>query len=248
MFLIDSIPRPPLALPRPRVITEWQSTQDHDQWPAAPSGDGRPAILIPGFLAGDGSLRRMAQWLRTGGYVTRRSGVTWNVDCMEQTLTRLEVCLESLVEDTGRPALIIGQSRGGIMGRVLAHRRPDLVETLVTLGSPILNQLGVHPQRFAPIGAVGIAGTIGVPGFFGFGCISATGCCGKANADLVAPFPSDVRYLAMFSRTDEVVRWQSCVESAATGVEVECSHMGMGFDRELWMRLSAELARTPQAA
>ena len=38
------------------------------------SGDDRPVLLIPGFLAGDGSLGTMAHWLRGNGYRTHRAG------------------------------------------------------------------------------------------------------------------------------------------------------------------------------
>jgi triacylglycerol lipase len=50
-----------------------------------------------------------------------------------------------------------------------------------------------------------------------------------------------VRYLALFSRTDEVVRWRACVEPAATPVEVASSHLGMGVNRQVWRRLSEAL-------
>jgi len=197
-------------------------------------------MLIPGFLAGDASLTRMAVWLRTGGFKPARSGVTWNVACMEETLTRLEQRLEASVEAAEQPALLVGQSRGGTMARALTARRPDLVDTLITLGSPVLDQLAVHPNQWVPIGAVGLLGTIGVPGFFGLSCIRGD-CCAQAKADLVAPFPGDVEYLAVFSRSDEVVRWQACVEPAASAIEVASSHVGMGFDVEVWRRLAQAL-------
>jgi triacylglycerol lipase len=33
-----------------------------------PRGDGRPVVLLPGFLAGDQTLALMAAWLRRLGY------------------------------------------------------------------------------------------------------------------------------------------------------------------------------------
>ena len=36
-------------------------------------GRGRPALLIPGFLAGDASLSLMADWLRRAGYRPSRA-------------------------------------------------------------------------------------------------------------------------------------------------------------------------------
>ncbi len=44
-------------------------------------GRGRPVLLIPGFLAGDGSLAMMAGWLKRAGYRPSRAGMRANVDC-----------------------------------------------------------------------------------------------------------------------------------------------------------------------
>src|SRR4051794_24322206 len=49
-----------------------------------PRGDGRPVVLIPGFLAGDGSLTVMAEWLGRIGYRSHGSGILWNVDCSDR--------------------------------------------------------------------------------------------------------------------------------------------------------------------
>jgi len=38
-------------------------------------GRGRPALLIPGFLAGDTSLALMGDWLRRAGYRPSRAGM-----------------------------------------------------------------------------------------------------------------------------------------------------------------------------
>src|SRR5919198_565235 len=46
-----------------------------------PDGRGRPVLLIPGFLAGDGSLAPMAGWLKRAGYRPSRAGIVSNVNC-----------------------------------------------------------------------------------------------------------------------------------------------------------------------
>jgi pimeloyl-ACP methyl ester carboxylesterase len=228
------------ARPRIALMREWASTYDPARWPVPPVGRDRPVMLIPGFLAGDPSLAPMARWLRAGGWSTVRPGVRWNVDCMEATLGRLERQLEAGVERVGQPALLVGQSRGGAMARVLATRRPDLVETLVTLGSPVLNQLAVYTPTLLSVGTIGFLGTVGVPGLFGLSCLRGD-CCTQAKADLAAPFPEEVRYLAVFSRADEIVRWHVCVEPAATAIEVHSSHLGMGVHADVWRELARAL-------
>src|SRR3954454_9957407 len=77
-------------------------------------GDGRarPALLIPGFLAGDTSLALMSDWLRRAGYRTCRAGMRVNADCGGAAVTRLEQRLERAVREQGQRAIVIGQSRG----------------------------------------------------------------------------------------------------------------------------------------
>ena len=236
----------PLAAPRPRLLSEWISTRDAHTWPAAPDGDGQAVMLVPGFLAGDTSLTRMALWLRGGGYTLARSGINRNTGCMEPTVARLEARLEDAVQRTGRRALLVGQSRGGSIGRALAVLRPDLVETLVTLGSPLRDQLAVKSRVWPSLIAVGALGTVGVPNMFGVSCLRGD-CCARTREAVLAPFPEQVGFFSFFSRSDEIVRWEACLDPAAVQVEVETSHVGMGFSRDVWTELTAVLAETPVA-
>jgi triacylglycerol lipase len=230
-----SIPRLglPLTPPGPRFVSEWLSTYDQEHWPDPPAGDGRPVMLVPGFMAGDQTLTRMAVWLRAGGFVLARSGIAWNTRCMEPTVIDLEHRLEQAVERTGQRALLVGQSRGGTIGRALATLRPDLIGSLVTLGSPLLDQLSVKPRIWPAILTVGTLGSLGVPGLFSFNCLRGD-CCARTRAAAVAPFPDDVQFVSLFSRSDEVVNWESCLDPAAIQVEADVSHIGMGVSREVW--------------
>ncbi|MEA2213978.1 MAG: triacylglycerol lipase [Solirubrobacteraceae bacterium] len=230
----------PLVSPPPRVLREWLSTRDQSGWPVPPSGEGRPVMLIPGFMAGDASLTRMALWLRTGGFRLARSGITWNTACMQRTIADLEVRLERAVAETGQPALLVGQSRGGSIGRALAVLRPDLISALVTLGSPLLDQLAVKPRVWPSIATVGVLGTLGLPGMFSLDCVRGQ-CCAGVRTAMQAPFPKTVEFISFYSRSDEVVRWEACLDPAATLVEVEASHIGMGMAREVWTALKSAL-------
>ncbi len=219
------------------LLREARSTQDRSRWPAPPPGEGRPAVLIPGFLAGDASLARMAHWLRAGGWQTARPGIRANVDCMEPAVRAVEERLEAVVERTGRRALVVGQSRGGTFGRVLAVRRPELVETLVTLGSPVLDQMAVSRTTRLIVHAVASLGALGVPGLFTHTCRSGD-CCAVSHAELAQPVPDRVRYVAFYSRDDAVVSWEACLAPDAQLVEVSGTHSGMGVNRDVWSRMA----------
>ena len=203
---------------------------------------GQSVLLIPGFLAGDGSLGVMTSWLRRTSHHTSRAGIRWNVDCSESSLRRLLERLERFVERRGEPVAIVGQSRGGSFARALAVRRPDLVSGIVTLGSPVLDPLAVHPLVRLQVAAVGTLGTVGAPGLFKHDCLAGD-CCSPFRADSLAPFPEGVGFTSIYSRTDGIVDWRACLDPAAELVEVEASHVGMALNAAVYRAVAAALAR-----
>lgn len=207
----------------------------------AARGDGGPVLLVPGFLAGDGSLAVMAQWLGRMGYRPCRAGIRINVDCMASGVERLERQLEGFAERHGRTVTIVGQSRGGSMARVLAVRRPDLIDGLVCLGSPIVDELAVHPWVRAQVETVALLGSLGVRGLFSHGCKSGS-CCERARADLAAPWPNDIPFTSVYSRSDGIVDWRACLDPHARHVEVRSSHIGMAVNPAVYEIVADALA------
>ena len=207
-----------------------------------PDGGGRPVLLIPGFMAGDGSMSTLTRWLRENGYRTHRAGIRANVGCSEEYLGRLEARLEQLFEETGQRVAIVGQSRGGVFARVLGVRRPDLVSGIVTLGSPTVRQLSAHPFVLAQVLFVGALGTGKVPGMFRVSCLRGA-CCERFRADLANAFPPEVGFTALYSKTDGVVDWRACLDPAAEQIEVRASHLGMGLNAEVYAELGNALGR-----
>ena len=204
-------------------------------------GEDRPVLLIPGFLAGDGTLSTMTRWLRAAGYHTRRAGMRANVACSETACERLEERLEAFVDATGQRVAIIGQSRGGVLARALGARRPDLVSGIVTLGSPALAQLRVHPLVLAHVGVVAALGSGHLPGFFSWRCLRGA-CCARFRDDLSGDFPPEVGYVALYSRTDGIVDWRACLDPAAELIEVRASHVGMALNASVYAEIGHALA------
>ena len=203
-------------------------------------------LLIPGFLAGDGSMGTMTRWLRENGYHTRRAGMRANVGCSEAGLERLEARLEAFAEAAGERVAIIGQSRGGVFARALAVRRPDLVSGIVTLGAPTVRQLSAHPFVLAHVVLVGALGTGRVPGMFSVRCLRGA-CCERLPRRPGRRFPPEVGYTALYSRTDGVVDWRACLDPAAEQIEVRASHLGMGLNAEVYAEIGHALGAFAQA-
>jgi triacylglycerol lipase len=238
--------------------------------PKAPA-PGLPVLLITGVYANDATMRPMAGWLRRMGYAPKRAGLRFNADCSEAEMNRLEGRLERAVASAGRPAAIVGWSRGGLFARALAVRRSDLVEGIVTLGSPLLNPLGyVHPVLHLALEATSTLGDRGVPGLLSHSCadewaldgatdpnpisraliartrrLLAGGqrCCEGFWRDVRAPFPDDVGFVSVYSKSDAIVNWLACLDPAARQVEVDASHCGMGVSKHVYRALAAELER-----
>jgi triacylglycerol lipase len=248
-----TMPRMPLLPAVPRIPPLWRESRfglelaELRRSPVlrghgVPDGGGRPVLLIPGFLAGDGSLGTMTHWLRANGYHTRRAGIRANVGCSEEACARLEARLEGFAEHVGQKVSIVGQSRGGVFARALAVKRPDLVEGIVTLGSPTVSQLRIHPLVLAQVGVVSALGTFAkLPGLFRWTCLRGD-CCKSFRDAVVGPFPDGVGYVAMYSRSDGVVDWHSCLDEAAQLVEVNSSHCGMSVSAQVYRELGFALA------
>jgi hypothetical protein len=206
-------------------------------------GDGRPVVLVPGFLAGDGSLAIMTRWLRGLGYHTHRAGIRAHVDCSAEVARGLESTLERMADKTGQRVSIVGQSRGGLAARALAVHRPDLVAGVVTLGSPVRGMFHVSPVTLGSIGVVGALGTLGLPHTLSLKCLRGE-CCRGFRDDLACQdFPEDVGYVNVFSKHDGIVHWNACIDPcAAEHVEVGSSHCGMAVHPDVYTVVGRSLA------
>jgi triacylglycerol lipase len=213
------------------------------------AGDGRAVLLIPGYLAGDASLAVMTRWLRGLGYRTRKAGIRSHVGCSTEVCDLLEQRLEQMAANSGGRVAIIGQSRGGIIARTLAKRRPDLVSGIVTLGSPNAGMLSIHPLVLGSILGVGTLGTLKVPHLFSFDCLFGE-CCADFRESLhSSDFPEDVGYKAVYSKHDGIVNWRSCLDPAADELlEVDSSHCGMGFHPHVYGVVGRALAEFADVA
>jgi triacylglycerol lipase len=198
----------------------------------------QPAVLLlPGFMAGDQSLSLLAGWLRRRGSRTAGAGMVLNAACSERALGGVESRLRRLAERAGRRVVLVGQSRGGGLGRVAALRHPELVSTVVMLGSPVLDPLSVGPLVLGAVRSVARLGDAGMPGMLSRRCADGS-CCAAFREDLLAPLPPAVRAVAIYSRSDGITSWQACLDPCAEHVEVDSSHCGMSVNVSVYRELA----------
>lgn len=211
-----------------------------------PRGDGRPVVLVPGFLAGDQTLAVLATWLQRLGYAPRTCGFVSNADCSNRALARLERRVTQLERRSGRRVAVIGHSRGGHLAKAVAAAKPDQVSHAISLGADLQHMLGISQPTLYAVAAVRSALLVSrratAPGCLTERCE----CC--FTRWYAGPFPDDrVRLTSVYSKGDGVVRWERQVVPYANCVEVTGSHVGLVFNRKAF-RAVAEALAAPELA
>jgi pimeloyl-ACP methyl ester carboxylesterase len=102
-----------------------------------PRGDGRPVMVLPGLFAGDGYLQPLRDWLGRNGYAPVKSGIERNPGWSTEVIDGLAEIALAEHRRSRRRVTIIGHSMGGLQGRSVAARLPQIVRHVIALGSPL---------------------------------------------------------------------------------------------------------------
>ena len=185
--------------------------------------DGPKLMVIPGFVATDRTTLGLQRALAAAGYRVIGWGLGLNAGARKDTLERIVERLERFA--AGEKVILVGWSLGGVFAREAAKLRPDLVDRIVTLGSPfsgdprsnnawrLYELVAGHPVDDPPIRTV---------------------------MSEKPPVPT----LALWSRRDGIV-----AVAAARGArhesdaqcEVDCSHMGFAVSARAYPQIIAAL-------
>ncbi len=209
-----------------------------------PRGDGAPVIVIPGFLGSDNYLIELYYWLRRIGYRSYYSRIGRNAECPDVLTDRLFATMDQAYAETGRKVCLIGHSLGGLIARSAAARRPEQVEQVISLASPF-QDIRVHPMILAAAGFVrGRIVRERGNGHVQRGCY--TGGCTCEFADSVRRgMPEAVKRTAIYTKSDGVVDWRSCVEEdSKLNIEVQGTHSGLAFNPQVYRTVGKLLAAT----
>src|SRR5437868_2182536 len=119
------------AVELPRLL--WQSPDLLRQ----PVGHGEPVIVIPGFAADDRSTFILRSYLGLLGYRVSGWGFGINRGDIAGDTSRVMEIVRRSADETGQRVRLVGWSLGGVIAREIAREDPDLVERVITLGSPV---------------------------------------------------------------------------------------------------------------
>ena len=196
-----------------------------------PRGDGSPVLVVPGFATDDSWTATLRGFLSDVGWRVRGWGLGRNGGKLATLLPLLTARVEELSLSAGAPVRLVGWSLGGYLAREVARERPEIVERVVTLGSPVVG----GPKYTA----------------------SARGYRRRGyDVDAIErqvrqreETPLRVRVAAVYSRSDGVVAWRACLDLVNDTVEhheVDASHLGLIFSAASY-RLVAGLLARPRA-
>jgi pimeloyl-ACP methyl ester carboxylesterase len=209
--------------------------------PQPARSDLLPVVLVPGFISGDISLTVLARHLRRRGHRTFGSEIGANLGCTDAMVKRLVARIEHVVRAEGRRVALVGHSRGGMIVKLAAQRRPDLVASITVLSAPVTGTFSVAAHIRKQLEMLFRLQQRGLRGVIGQDCVTGE-CAARIAAELDRPFPSDVAYTSVYSRADAILDWKTCLDPAAELVEVNASHTGMATDPAVLDIVAAQLA------
>jgi pimeloyl-ACP methyl ester carboxylesterase len=194
-----------------------------------PKGRGEPVLVLPGYGASEASTFVLQQYLKSLGYRAEGWGLGRNDGRVPKLVPRVIRRLEQVARKTKQPVRFVGWSLGGYLAREAARDRPELVDQVITLGTP----------------------TVGGPKYTVIAdAYRRRGVDLDKLEEAVAARnenPLTVPVTAIYSRSDRVVAWQACVDHHSPNVdhvEVNTTHLGLGFAPEVYRIIAKRLART----
>jgi hypothetical protein len=186
-------------------------------------------LVLPGFMADDNLTWLLRRFIDGQGYRSYPWGLGVNRGPMMQYLPIIIGRLERIRDDHGVSASIVGWSRGGVLAREAARDRPELVRSIVTLGSPVRG--GVHGTSI------------------GRWVTRQTGMTPEQIRQVLSERqarPIHTPITALYSKTDGVVSWQACIDDESpkvNHVEVPGSHTGLVVNADVYRQVARALAR-----
>jgi triacylglycerol lipase len=202
---------------------------------SAPAQTPKSVMLIPGFMVGDATLYPLAGRLKLSGYPVFFAGIWCNAICPATTMRNLQRTLHRASRASGGRVVVIGHSLGGIYARELGRHVPDLVERVVLLGAPLKHAV---ENTALPVRALAAVMEIAHKN-----CLSSFGDpCPTCGVDLPAS-PPGVPETIIYTKSDGIVDWRSCVEEGENveAIEVRSSHCGLSVSTEAWQVIADRL-------
>lgn len=203
------------------VATWWRH---RDALADVPPGDARSVVVLPGLFNSDRSTFVMRRYLARLGYRAEGWGLGRNFGV--RTVGADAARLIARIERVGEPVSLVGISLGGILARLVAHSRPDLVRDVVTIASPFAGD-GRATNVWRAFELV-TGEKLDDP------------AVGARSRTIAAALP--VRSTAIWSASDGLVNGAICHDANGAAIEVNSSHYLVQMRPEVLVALARALA------
>jgi len=197
---------------------------------AAPKGDGRPVLILPGLFNTDRSNGVLRRYLHALGYRAYRWELGRNLGprTIGADAERLFARIEAIRAEAGAPVTLIGVSLGGLMARLAAHRLPGAVREVITVSSPFAGSPRATNvwRAFEWI----TRDSVDRPALI------------AQQEELARPLP--VPATAIWSRSDGLVNGLNCLAPDDLGcrdIEVRSGHLGVQIKPEVLLAIAGVL-------
>lgn len=181
-----------------------------------PEGNGEPVLVIPGFMTTDKATRPIRSFLKDLGYNAYGWEQGRNYGSYKLVVQAMERAKE-LYRKHGKKVNIIGWSLGGIYAREIAREIPEMINQVITLGSPFG---GLKEDNNVAWLYHMISGE------------EVKDIDDSLLKDILIPPPVPVT--AIYTKGDGIVSWEHCMEQEENAnvqnVEVQGSHCGLAFN------------------
>ncbi len=185
-------------------------------------------ILLPGFATHPLRMRYMAQKLEEADHAVKRWGMGFNLGPSEENFDFLSRRIRQVHDRYGQRVVLVGWSLGGIFAREMAKRHPELVEKVLSMGSPFSHT--PYSNNVWRVYQLVTGHSVERP---------------PIEADIASKPP--VETVAFWSPRDGVVAARSACgrfgERDRTRA-LRCSHMGFSNSAEAILAVAEELDRT----
>jgi pimeloyl-ACP methyl ester carboxylesterase len=210
-------------------------------------------IVVPGFGSGDAYTLPLRRFLKRQGFTAEGWGLgtnlagtnlphtqddlspRWHFERREDyrgeagvpyLVDRLHDRVLARHRAVGRPIALIGWSLGGYLAREVARDLPEVVDRVITMGSPVVG----GPKYTA------------VASLFARRGQDLEWIEAEIRRREAVPIRQPIT--AIFSRSDGIVAWQAALDRHSPRVrhvEVDAAHLGMGFNHRIWKEVLGAL-------
>lgn len=232
----DIVQRPSLAMLgmepfRAAMEFAWHTLPKVD---GAKPGDGHPVVIFPGLGANGTSVATLRAHCRSLGYDAFDWGQGLNAGPqgdLDTWLQGLKARLADRLAGHSQPATLIGWSLGGVYAREIGKLMAPRVRQVITIATPF--NAGSDPHHVDWL----------------FRMLNGSSAAMDPGLNLRLRTPPPLRTTSIYSRSDGVVAWQTCRHdkrsSLVQEIEVEGSHFGMGWNRDVLAAVSDRLHQPP---